>query len=285
MSEGKHSARDRRAHRDRGRRLKTLPQTLPRAIPGGAETPRSKGSGGSDIPRHVCIIADGNASWARMVEDRALYDRALARFADAVDRIVECGSACVTISMFSKIDWLRAREHLDRLMDLVGDSIGYLTARSRDGGYRMKRIGTLDRLPERYDRVAEAFAAAEAETSAASRATLVVPFDYSGREEICRAFVRMNAAGITAEAVDEASIRTHLDEKDVPDPDIVIRVGGGLRLSDVYTFQSDYSTLFFLENVTPPDLTLGIVDRILQEHARGYYYSQGRPSEFIARAG
>lgn len=148
----------------------------------------------------------------------------------------------------------------------------------------MKRIGTLDRLPERYDRVAEAFAAAEAETSAASRATLVVPFDYSGREEICRAFVRMSAAGITAEAADEASIRNHLDDKSIPDPDIVIRVGGGLRLSDIYAFQSDYSTLIFLEDVAPPDLTLDVIDRILKEHAGGYYYSQGRPSDLVARA-
>ncbi len=282
MSEGRGSdelgmvAQDRRLRRDRNRRLQTLSGTEP----DDDIASQGESSTETDVPRHVCIIADGNENWLRVVEDGELYERTLRRISVAVDHLVDCGSEYVTISMFSKIDWRRADDRLARLIGALTNSIRRLAVKAKDRGYRIKRIGTLDRLPERYGHVAEAFAAAEAETASASRATLVLPFDYSGREEICRAFIRMGAAGITADAADGKAIRDHLDDSEIPNPDIVVQLAGGLSLSDVYAFQSEYAALYFLEDVAPPDLTVDVIDRVLRDHAGGYYYSQGRPSYF-----
>ncbi len=240
----------------------------------------------SGMPRHVCIVADSNEGWARVVANRELHQRTIASFADVVDRIVERGGEFVTISMFSNIDWQAPRENLDRLMSAVGDFLEQLTQRARNRRYRIKRIGTLDRLPQRYGHIRKAIKAAETVAATEFRATLVVPFDYSGREEICRAFMRMNSAGIAPDRANEASIRNHLDDKDVPDPEIVVRLGGnGSSLSDIYTFQSEYAELFFLDHVPPQQLTASTIDEVLRTYAGGLYYSQGRPSEFaVAKA-
>lgn len=198
-------------------------------------------------PRHVAIIMDGNRRWARTHDIPALEGhrqgiRALER---AVDAALRAGVAMLTVYAFSEENWARENTEVLGLFGLAEtfarDRATALAARN----VRVRVIGRRDRLPRG---VVDAFRTLEERTAHCSALLLTIAVDYGARTELrdaCRALARDVAAGrIAPEQIDEDAIAARLWTAGLPDPDLVVRTGGELRLSNFLLYQCAYAELW-----------------------------------------
>ena len=198
-------------------------------------------------PRHVAIIMDGNRRWARTRDIPALEGhrqgmRALER---AVDAALRAGVAMLTVYAFSEENWARENTEVLGLFGLAEafarDRATALAARD----VRVRVIGRRDRLPRG---VVDAFRTLEERTAHCSTLLLTIAVDYGARTELrdaCRALARDVAAGrIAPEQIDEDAIAARLWTAGLPDPDLVVRTGGELRLSNFLLYQCAYAELW-----------------------------------------
>jgi undecaprenyl diphosphate synthase len=199
------------------------------------------------VPNHVAIIMDGNRRWARerglpSIEGHRIGARRLREIARAA---ADAGIGILTVYAFSEENWRRSPAEVRLLMELVG-----LYARSEQAALvkenvRVRVIGRLDRLPQSTRRALENLVSA---TAGNDRLHLNLAIDYSARTEMCDA-VRALAADVAsgkldASAVTEKDISGYLYTAGQPDPDLLIRTGGELRLSNFLLFQLAYSELW-----------------------------------------
>ena len=202
------------------------------------------------IPRHVAVIMDGNGRWAR--------HRGLPRSAgheagaDTVRTIVrtcrELGVQVLTLYSFSTENWARPEDEVVALMGLLER---YLREEQDDllrNGIRLRGIGQIERLPAP---VREMLAAAEAITAHNDGMELLLALSYGGRAEVVEAvrdLAREVAAGrLSPEAIDESLLASRLYTAGLPDPDLLIRTSGDLRISNFLLWQVAYTELW----VTP----------------------------------
>jgi undecaprenyl diphosphate synthase len=206
------------------------------------------------VPRHVAIIMDGNRRWARTHGLPALegHRRGMQALERAVDAGLQTGIAMLTVYAFSEENW--AREH-GEVLGLLGiaeafarDRAAALAAR----GVRVRVIGRRDRLPHG---VTEAFRILEERTAHGSAMLLTIAVDYGARTELrdaCRALARDVAAGqLAPDQIDEDAIAAKLWTAGLPDPDLVVRTGGELRLSNFLLYQSAYAELWSTNDTWP----------------------------------
>jgi len=220
-------------------------------------------------PRHVAIIMDGNRRWARTHGLPALEGHR--RGIDALERAVEgalrTGITMLTVYAFSEENWAREKGEVFGLFGLAErfarDKAVTLAAR----GVRVRIIGRRDRLPSG---VVDAFAVLEERTAHCTALLLTIAVDYGARTEMrdaCRALAADVAAGrIVPEEIDEAAIAARLWTAGLPDPDLVVRTGGELRLSNFLLYQSAYAELW----ATPapwPEFDAVALDRALEDYA------------------
>jgi undecaprenyl diphosphate synthase len=193
--------------------------------------------------RYVAIITDGNGRWARArglpVNEghSAGADNVKARLRDAA----ELGIEELTVYSFSTENWSRPAEEVRGLMEMFGRRIASETPELHAEGVRMRFIGRREGIDSD---LLERMSWAEALTSANTRITLFVAFNYGGRAEIldaARAF----------EGGDEQEFRKHLYAPEMHDPDLIIRTSGERRLSNYLLWQSAYSELVFREELWP----------------------------------
>jgi undecaprenyl diphosphate synthase len=196
------------------------------------------------IPRHVAIVMDGNRRWAR---ERGLpiaygYYRGVATLKRIVTAARNAGVDVVTVFAFSDENWQRPRCEVDALMELCARAArGQLRSLATDG-IRVRLCGRLERLPAR---TRAAFQELVAQTASNDGLTLNVALDYGGRREISdavQALAREVRAGIReVESIDERAIGSRLYTAGLPDPDLIVRTGGELRLSNFLLFQAAYA--------------------------------------------
>ncbi|HXM08045.1 MAG TPA: polyprenyl diphosphate synthase [Candidatus Acidoferrum sp.] len=196
------------------------------------------------IPRHVAIVMDGNRRWAR---ERGLpiaygYYRGVTALKHVVSAARSAGVEVVTVFAFSDENWQRPQCEVDGLMELCARAArGQLRSLGKDG-IRVRLCGRLERLPAR---TRSAFEALIAETAGNRGLTLNVALDYGGRREISdavKALAREVRAGVReVDSIDERAIGSRLYTAGLPDPDLVIRTGGELRLSNFLLFQAAYA--------------------------------------------
>jgi undecaprenyl diphosphate synthase len=226
------------------------------------------GPGGSAGGLHVAIIMDGNGRWAAARGlPRALGHR---KGVEALRRTVrdagELGISVLTLYAFSTENWSRPAREIADLMGLLKRFIRNDLAELHANGVRVRVIGSRGGIdPE----IASLLAEAEALTVRNDRLTLVIAFNYGGRQEIVRA-VRTLAAEAAAgrlapEEIGPEHLAGLLDAPDLPDPDLVIRTSGEQRLSNFLLWQAAYSELVFLP-VLWPDFDR----RWLEEALRAY---------------
>ncbi len=203
-------------------------------------------SSASKIPTHVAIIMDGNGRWAlsrglpRLIGHRAGTEN-LRRIIRAC---VEFGVKYLTIYAFSTENWGRPREEIDGLMHILEDVIDKELAELHQEGVQLRHIGRLERLdPKIQEKVLHAIEL----TKNNQRLILSVAFNYGGRDEIICAIRKMIKDGIEPEAVDEELVNHYLFTAGVPDPDLIIRTSGELRISNFLIWQAAYSEWY----VTP----------------------------------
>ena len=221
------------------------------------------------IPRHVAIIMDGNRRWARARALPALegHRRGMHALERTVDAALRAGIAMLTVYAFSEENWAREHREVFGLLGLAEafarDKAASLAAR----GVRVRIIGRRDRLPKG---VADAFRTLEERTAHGNAMLLAIAIDYGARTELrdaCRSLARDVAAGTLApEQIDEDAIAGKLWTAGFPDPDLVVRTGGELRLSNFLLYQSAYAELWSTR-APWPEFDAATLDRAIDAFA------------------
>ena len=201
-------------------------------------------------PQHVAIIMDGNGRWAKQRGlPRVLGHRA---GADNIDRVVELladyGVKYLTLYMFSTENWNRPKSEVRMLLNLLAERIDRETRFFHENNIRVKHLGRLDGLSAKLERKVQA---AVELTNNNTGMTLCLAFGYGSRDEIVEAARRCISDGIPAASVDETLFGQYLHSSDVPDPDLIIRTGGEMRLSNFLLWQAAYSELYFTPVLWP----------------------------------
>lgn len=229
----------------------------------------TKQSDAGAVPRHIAVIMDGNGRWAkRRLLPRKAGHRAGAKNLRRLCRM--CGDAgvqYVTVYAFSTENWKRPEAEVKNLMALFIEFLAAYDAEMAQEGIRLRISGDVLGLP---DDVQKALRDAEARSATRTRLQLILALNYGGRGEIVAAtkkLARAVAAGeLSAEAIDEQHLSAAMYLPDVPDPDLIIRPSGELRLSNFLLWQSAYSELWFAD-VLWPDFNQGDFDRALADFA------------------
>lgn len=206
------------------------------------------------IPRHLAIIMDGNGRWAQA--------RGLARIEGhrkGVERVKECvrvaaelGIEYLTLFSFSSENWSRPRDEIDALMGLIKRFIRQELAELHENNVHVQVIGTLDGVdPE----IAAMIEETHLLTAANTGLHLTVAFNYGARDEIARAARRLAAevasGKLRPEDIDTRALEARLDTSGLPDPDLLIRTSGEVRLSNFLLWQLAYAELMFVEAFWP----------------------------------
>jgi undecaprenyl diphosphate synthase len=202
------------------------------------------------MPRHVAVVMDGNGRWARK--------RFLPRFfghKQGVDALVRTVQACadrgieyLTVFAFSSENWKRPTEEVSGLMGLVLVAVSkYLTKLAKEG-VCIRIVG--DRAAV-SDKVRAAWDQAERATEHNRRITLSVAFNYGGRWDVLQACRRAIDAGVSSADLDEARLASFMAMAYAPDPDLFIRTGGEVRISNFLLWQAAYSELVFTDCLWP----------------------------------
>ena len=219
------------------------------------------------MPRHIAIIMDGNGRWAKKQGLARVFGHK--RGVETVHNITvaatELGIEYLTLYTFSTENWNRPKEEIDALMNLLVDTIVKETPTLMDNNVRLLTIGDLNRLPEAARRK---FMACVEQTSGNTGLSMVIALSYSARWEIINAMqtaVRRAQAGeLRAEDVNEQLVSSLMTTADMPDPDLLIRTSGELRISNFLLWQLAYSELYFTEclwpDFTPEELYRAILD-------------------------
>src|ERR671914_3150954 len=203
-----------------------------------------------DVPRSVAIIMDGNSRWAAgqglsVADGHREGTRALRR---TVEAAIELGIESLTVYAFSTENWLRPADEVEDLMAIFGETIERELPDLAAQGVRTRFIGRRDRAP---DWLQAAMAGLEQETAGNERLQLWIAFDYGGRAEIVEAVKRALANGADPERLDEDSFARYLYAPDLPDPDLLIRTSGELRISNFLLWQLAYAELVFVDTLWP----------------------------------
>jgi len=224
----------------------------------------------ASLPRHVAVIMDGNGRWARQRHlPRIEGHRAGAESARAIIRAAgELGIKYLTLYAFSVENWNRPREEVDALMKYLVHYLKTETSELNKNNVRLEVIGQIYRLPEA---VQEHLKKAIATLSRNNGLTLIMALSYGGRTEIVEAARRIGAE-IKAGKLDPAEINEqvfaqHLYTRNFPDPDLLIRTSGEMRVSNFLLWQISYAELV----VTPtlwPDFRKPQFYAALEEYAR-----------------
>lgn len=218
-------------------------------------------------PSHVAIIMDGNGRWAaaRGLPRVAGHRAGAKAIEEVIAAAIECGVRYLTLYSFSTENWNRPKDEVASLMGLFVEVLKAKMADLMDWGVRVRVIGRLDEMPKR---TAEAFRNAMETTAANQKLDLVIALNYGGRSEIvdaARSLADEVASGaLDLSAVDESVFASHLYTAGLPDPDLLVRTSGELRVSNFLLWQIAYSELYVTETLWPDfgrdDLLQAIVD-------------------------
>ena len=208
----------------------------------------------SDLPRHVAIIMDGNGRWAEAHGLSRLQGHR--RGKDSVREVVEAarelGIEYLTLYAFSSENWRRPHREVDALMRLLRRYLRTEIGKMMRYEIRLRAIGNLRKLPRE---VLAELRDVEQKTRGNTRMTVQLAVSYGGREEITLAARqlarRVRDGELRPEDIDEATFADALMTRDVPDPDLLIRTSGELRLSNFLLWQAAYTELYVTDTLWP----------------------------------
>ncbi|RME33311.1 MAG: isoprenyl transferase [Thermoflexia bacterium] len=218
------------------------------------------------VPIHVGIIMDGNGRWAqaRGLPRIAGHQAGTENLRRILRATVEFGIRILTIYAFSTENWERPREEVEGLMNIMERMIDRELPELHREGVQIRHLGRLDRVPERLQ---EKIRYALDLTRENQRLILNVAFNYGGRAEIVDAVRRIIRDGISAEQVDEGLIARYLYTAGLPDPDLIIRTSGEMRVSNFLIWQGAYAE-YYVTPVYWPDFDKDEYYKALAEYAR-----------------
>src|ERR671910_2234106 len=206
------------------------------------------------LPQHVAIIMDGNGRWAKIRGKSRIegHRRGKTSVRVIVELSRKIGIRFLSLYAFSTENWLRPPDEVHALMGLLEHYLAAEQAKMMRYGIRLLAVGDRSRLPgnvrSTLERVTEL-------TRDNKKMTVILALSYSGRDEIVRMAkkvareVRDGSYGL--DDVDEGVVSAHMDTPDVPDPDLLIRTSGELRISNFYLWQIAYSELYVTPTLWP----------------------------------
>lgn len=222
------------------------------------------------LPRHVAIIMDGNGRWAQQrFRPRVIGHRAGARAVNScIDFCIARGIGALTLFAFSSENWGRPSQEIDALMKLFLGALEREVAELHRRGVRIRFIGERSRFAEA---IRQRMTNAETLTAGNQVLQLSIAASYGGRQDIAeaaRALAREVAAGrLDPEAIDETLLGAHTALSDLPAPDLFIRTGGDVRISNFLLWQLAYTELWFTQTLWP-DFDQDLFQQALDDYAR-----------------
>jgi undecaprenyl diphosphate synthase len=247
---------------------------VPRTSPAGSPPPVVRPDTAADgepllaiepLPRHVAIVMDGNGRWARErgLSRQAGHRAGTENIRRVIERFARYGVECLTLYAFSTENWKRSRAEVEGLIRILGRVINREIGHFHQNGIRLRHLGRLDRLPSRLQKqVNDAIELTKGNT----RMTLCVAFNYGSRAEIVEAVQRIVADGLPQDQIDEGTIGRYLSTAGLPDPDLIVRTGGEMRLSNFLLWQAAYAE-FYATPTYWPDFGRDEIDRALSAYA------------------
>lgn len=195
------------------------------------------------IPVHVAIIMDGNGRWA---QQRGLprtegHRAGVENMRRVLEGAVEFGIKVMTVYAFSTENWGRPEEEVRGLLKIFEEVITREVAELHKNGVKLRHLGTLEGIS---DNLKQAVRSAIELTQHNERITLNIAFNYGGRAEILHAIQRMIEDRVPPERVDEKLFESYLYTAGIPDPDLIIRTAGEMRLSNFLIWQSAYAEYY-----------------------------------------
>lgn len=225
----------------------------------------------SRLPRHVAIIMDGNGRWAaqrgqpRIAGHRAGVEAVRA----AVDTGARLGLGALTLYAFSTENWKRPRYEVDALMRMLRK---YLRIELDEINKQNIRFQTIGRIEALAPRVRDEIARASERTAGNTGMVLSVALNYGGRAEIvdaCRAAMRkLQEAGQSVDALDEANIEHELYTRNLPELDLLVRTSGELRISNFLLWQIAYAEIYVTETLWPDFRRVHLLQAVLDYQQR-----------------
>lgn len=232
-------------------------------------------------PRHIAIVMDGNGRWAK----RRFLPR-LAGHKQGVDVLRRCVQACaqrgvgvLTVFAFSSENWNRPQDEVSGLMELLAKALTREVPQLLRDGVQLHFVGARTGLS---GKVQDGLAQAEAATAHNTRLILNVCFNYGGRWDIAQAAAALAARG---EPITEASLDRAMALSHVPDPDLLIRTGGEMRLSNFLLWQAAYTELYFSDKLWPDFDDAALDEAIAAFHARERRFGKTSEQILVAQPG
>ena len=225
----------------------------------------------TNIPVHVAAIMDGNGRWAqkRGLPRTAGHSAGSEAFQNAAEYLQSLGVKYFTVYAFSTENWKRPAEEVQAIMGLLDRYLRKAIREMAEKNIRLRFLGDLEPLPEGLKKLI-------AETNEISRSTtgmqVNVCLNYGGRDEIVRAVRSLVRDGVAPEDITEDVLGSRLYSADIPDPDLTIRPGGELRLSNFLLWQNAYTEFYFTDTLWP-DMDEAELDKAIAAY-------QGRKRRF-----
>ena len=242
---------------------KTTTETTPRAeFQGDIISPIS----GGRVPRHVAVIMDGNGRWAtqRGLPRAAGHRAGTENIRRVIERFHDHGVQYLTVYAFSTENWRRPLTEVNAIIRLLDRFLRRELENLDQNGVRLQHLGHIETLPDWLQaRVRHAIERTAGNTGLA----LNICFSYGGRDDIVVAVQKLVADRLKASEIDEDAIGARLYTGGMPDPDLVIRTGGEMRVSNFLLWQCAYAELYFTDAYWP-DFGREDIDIALAEYGR-----------------
>jgi undecaprenyl diphosphate synthase len=230
------------------------------------------------LPRHIAVIMDGNGRWARQ---RGLprakgHEAGAASVKEAVEAAARLGIGFLTLYAFSSENWKRPPSEVGRLWRLMRQHLGADVDLLTDNDLRLRVIGRRQGIPgpalKELERV-------EALTRANKRMTVVFALNYGGRDEIVDAARAIMKEGrVPPDRLDEKAFAAHLQTAGIPDPDLLIRTSGEMRLSNFLLWQIAYTEIFVTPVLWPDFRRRHLLEAVLEYQTRDRRFGGVRPA-------
>lgn len=218
------------------------------------------------LPKHVAIIMDGNGRWAKKhhLPRQEGHEKGALSARHVVETFIEYNMPYLTLYAFSTENWNRPRLEIEGIFKLLEDRLDEGIQIAQEKNVKIRHLGKLDRLPAKIQRKIKE---AQELTKNNDKITLGLAFNYGSRDEIVEATQNIIRNGIEAKDVNDAVLRQHLYTAGIPDPDLIIRTGGEMRLSNFLLWQAAYAEIYFTP-VLWPDFNKDEIDKALVAYSK-----------------
>lgn len=229
-----------------------------------------------NVPKHIAIIMDGNGRWAKSKGKARIFGHrnALEAVRNTTETAAEIGVKFLTLYAFSTENWKRPKREVNALMELLVSTINKEIKTLMDNNIRLRAIGDIESLPSATRRELEK---GIQKTSQNDQMDVILALSYSSRWEIIEAAKQMaeqvKNGTLNPDTINEALFSSYLSTKDIPDPELMIRTSGEMRISNFLLWQLAYAELYFLPILWPDfrgkDLIQAVIDYQSRERRFG----------------